>query len=452
MENSIVIFGMAHSGKTTCAGYIYNELNKNKEGYDFEEYIKGVRKKLLKAYDSSRDYGYLLDKGNELYRPNNKKEGTSKELHLKNVCYSDLKFTIIDTPGAQHSEKQRQKGMFYGDIGIFCIEIKTILDEEFYFNRKLFPTLISTLILWSKYKRTTIVALTKMDILQYNEKDFNKARNIIMQLCDNLSISAVVPISINVKERKGHNIFDNSLFMKWYNGETLMKAITKEISNVKKEKEENKLLFTVDKSYMQPVQQTGKCWRIKILSGNIEIGQKIILAPVKVNNEFESITATIKNIRCDFSTAEGVELIKNASEGDIVGIDIGNIYAGHRKLSKREINTISTSIGLDIRQKYKMTDMIFFHTSYKNLDKISIKRQMDLLWYGRPITFEIIEKNITDNDIIVQGKLMGRQIAIPIMQSGECMNPNIIIKYDQNINNDPFIDAKLISSEERISS
>lgn len=444
MENSIVIFGMAHSGKTTCAGYIYNELNKDKEGYNFEEYIDKVRKKLLKEYDASRDYGYLLDKGDELYRTNHKKEGTSKQLHLKNVCYSDLRFTIIDTPGAQHSEKQRQRGMFYGDVGIFCIEIEKILDERLYFNRKLFSSLISTLILWSKYKRSTIVVLTKMDICQYNQKDYIKAKSIIMQLCDALCVSAVVPIAINVKEREGHNIFGDSPFMQWYDGGTLMDIIIKEISKIKKDKERSRLLFTVDRSYMQPVQQTGKCWRIKVLSGSIEVGQKIILTPVKVNNKFETVSATIKNIRCDFSTEEGIEQIKSASEGDIVGIDLGEIYLGHKKLSKKEINTISTSIGLDTRQRYEMTDIFYFRTSYKNVDKISVKRQMDLLWYGRPITFEIIEKNATDKGIVVKGMIMGRKMAIPILESGKCENSNIIIRYEKNGNNNPFIDAELI--------
>lgn len=184
MKNSIVIFGMAHSGKTTCAGYIYSELKRSTEGFDFETYVNRMKKNLLAEYDSSRDYGYLLDKGNELPRTRYETEGTSKQLHLKNVSYSDLNFTIIDTPGAQHSEKQRQKGMFYGDVGIFFIEIHKILDEKFFFNREVYAPFMSTLILWSKYKRTTIIALTKMDLHQFDEKDFIKAKNIILQLCD----------------------------------------------------------------------------------------------------------------------------------------------------------------------------------------------------------------------------------------------------------------------------
>lgn len=443
MKNSIVIFGMAHSGKTTCAGYIYSELKRSTEGFDFETYVNRMKKNLLAEYDSSRDYGYLLDKGNELPRTRYETEGTSKQLHLKNVSYSDLNFTIIDTPGAQHSEKQRQKGMFYGDVGIFFIEIHKILDEKFFFNREVYAPFMSTLILWSKYKRTTIIALTKMDLHQFDEKDFIKAKNIILQLCDILQISAVIPISINVKAREGHNIFDKSTHMQWYDGEVLMEAIIRELNKVKKEKEKSKLLFTVDRSYMQPVKKTGKCWRIKILSGNIEVGQKIILGPVKINKDYEIVTATIKNIRCDFSTDEGIKETTSASEGDIVGIDLGDIYAGHKKMSKREINTISTSVGLDVKQEYKITDTFSFYTSYKNMDKIVIKRQMDLLWYGRPITFEIIEKSTDDEGIRVKGKIMGRKMVIPLSESGECINSNIIIRYDKNGVDNPFMDAEM---------
>ena len=65
MANTVVIFGMAHSGKSTCGGYIYNQSMQDKSNYDFERYIDSVREELGDKYDMSRDYGYLLDKSKD---------------------------------------------------------------------------------------------------------------------------------------------------------------------------------------------------------------------------------------------------------------------------------------------------------------------------------------------------------------------------------------------------
>lgn len=445
MSNNIVIFGMAHSGKSTCGGYIYNELSKSKDSYDFEAFIERVKKNLLGNYDPSRDYGYLLDKGvDELYRTNT---GTSVRLHLKRVNYNDVVFTIIDTPGAQHSENQRHRGMFYGDIGIFCMEISKILDERLFTNKKLFSSLISTLVLWSKYKKATIIALTKMDVCDYNETDYNKAKNIIIQLCNLIDVSAVIPIAINVKERKGHNIFTNSELMGWYKDKPLMEAIQESINNVERKKRNDKLLFTVDRSYLQPKQQTGKCWRIKILKGCISEGQKIALAPVQVNGQWEKITAVIKSIRRDYTAADGIEKISEAYEGSIVGIDLTDIYVGRKKISKQSMNTVVSSLGMEQDGQCIMSDTFVFCTSYINFDKMSIKRQMDLLWYGRSITFEIVEKQSTKEGVMVKGKFMNRKIAVPVSERGEYLNTSIVIRYDNNLCADPFIDAELVRVE-----
>lgn len=442
MANTVVIFGMAHSGKSTCGGYIYNYSMQGKTNYDFEKNINKIKEKLGEAYDASRDFGYLLDKSkDEMLRT---KAGTSKRLHIKSIQCNDSQFVIVDTPGAQHRATQRQKGMYYGDIGVFCVEIEKIIDERFLSNKKQFLTFMSTLILWSKFKRKTIIALTKMDIAGFSEEKYIHACGILKQLCQDLDISAIIPIYINVKERKGHNIFDRSLLMEWYNGKTLMTAVKEAFCSIESERKEDSLIFYVDHSYMQSLQHTGKSWRIKVIRGEIKVGQKITLSPVVINQKYYSVTAVVKSIRADLDSIEEVRYIDSAAEGSFVGIDLSDIYCGKRRLDKREMNTICTTCGFSSHYQFSISNECVFRVGVQYLEKLGIRRQMNLLWFGRAVTFEILSRKNTSNGIEVRVRTMKEFLALPVDENGRYVIEHLIIKYDNNLNQDPFMEAELL--------
>ena len=69
---------------------------------------------------------------------------------------------------------------------------------------------------------------------------------------------------------------------------------------------------------------------------------------------------------------------------------------------------------------------------------------MDILWFGRAITFQIIERKSVMNGIEVTGKLMNKYISMPISNDGSFIIKDLIIRYDHNRNSDPFIEAELI--------
>ncbi len=443
MANTVVVFGMAHSGKTTCCGYIYNQSKQGDNNYDFESYINEIKKDLGEEYDSSRDFGYLLEKSKD-ERLRNNKSGTSKELHIKSIHCCESEFVIIDTPGAQHKATQRQKGMYYGDIGVFCVEISKILDERFWGNRNHYLTFMSTLILWSRFKRRTIILLTKMDIVEFSEEKYKHACGIIKQICKNIDVSSIIPISINVKKRTGNNIFEKSSSMPWYTGKSLMPAIKDEFNNIIIENNDKTLIFYVDRNYMKSNQYTGKSWRIKVIKGSLKRGQKICLSPVVINNGFFSVTATIKSIRADLDSDEGIQNIDCASEGDFVGIDIADIYCNKKRIDKHELDTIYTTCGFPSDLQFAFSDKFTFRVGVQYLEKLNVKRQMDLLWFGRAVTFEIISRKNAIEGIEVHARMINRFLTMPLDKNGKYIIDCFIIRYDHNLNQDPFMEAKLL--------
>ncbi len=444
MAKSIVVFGMAHSGKSTCIGYMYNKTREKDPNYDFEKYVDELKREVLE-YDSSRDYGYLVDEFIEERIRTKGKTGTSKKIHLKPIELGDAKITVIDTPGSEHRATQRQKGMYYGDIGVFCVEIGQLTSEEFFTKKRLITSFMATLVLWSKFKRRTIIALTKMDLCDYQEDVYLKACEIINQLCGIVNVSAIIPISVNVREREAHNIYHKSLKMPWYQGVTLANALVNDVAYVEKKQGDIPLLFYVDRSYLRSKQYTGQSWRIKILQGNINVDDEILLSPIQINEEVQTISAKVKSIRSDLEkTGNNVVNVDSASEGSFVGIDLYDIKLGHRRISKANLKTLCTSCGFSKKMDYKISNEFVFRTNFLNFEKFKIGRQMDILWFGRAVTFQVIRRDSVMNGVEVTGKIMNKWITMPLTTDGKFLINDLIIRYDHNPNVNPFLDAELI--------
>lgn len=444
MAKSVVVFGMAHSGKSTCIGYMYNKtLEKNPE-YSFEAHIAKLRRE-IPDYDDSRDYGYLVDEFVEDRIRTKSNSGRSKRMHLKPVELGGAKITLIDTPGSQHKAIQRQKGMFYGDVGVFCIEINQLTSDDFYTNKNLYTTFIATLILWSKFNKRIIVALTKMDQCGFQRNTYLKACEIIKQICDMVNVAAIVPISVDVKGRKAHNIYSISDEMLWYKDLSLSEALVYELEKVERTQGDVPLLFYVDRSYLQSRQYTGQSWRIKILQGEIRVGEEIALSPMQVSGSIETITAKVKTLRSDLEKTGGEIInVSSASEGSFVGIDLCEIKGGNRKIGKRDLRALCTSCGFSKKLKYKSSDHFIFKTNFHYWSKFDNGRQMDILWFGRAITFQVVNWKSEMDGIEVTGRLMNKWITMPRLENGEFMVKDIIIRYDHNPNENPFIEAELL--------
>ncbi len=169
------------------------------------------------------------------------------------------------------------------------------------------------------------------------------------------------------------------------------------------------------------------------------------MSPVLVNRDAGTIKAKVKSIRSDLEKTENTVInVENASEGSFVGIDLYDIRLGNRKISKDSLRTVCTSCGFASDLKYKMSDTFIFRSNFENFEKFSLKRQMDLLWFGRAITFQVISRSSVMNGVEVMAKVMNKWITMPITENGEFLIKDLIIRYDHNPNRNPYLEAELI--------
>lgn len=447
MDKNVTFYGMAHSGKSTCIGFMYSKTREKDKDYNFERLVRRMRSD-IPEYDESRDYGYLVDEfKNERKKMKTGKTGTSKQIHFKHIEIGGSEYTAIDTPGSAHKRCQRQKGIFYGDIGVFCIEINQLISDDLFAKKDLYAAFIASLILWTKYHGSTIVALTKMDTCGFDEDAYLMGCEVIHQLCgSNIKVSDIVPIAVEVRERRGHNIERKSERMPWYKGNTLEEVIKKACNNKNTQKHDNPLLFYVDGTH-ERTSHNGRIWRVKVLQGNLQIGDEVAMAPVRIGSVPETITARIKSIRMDFVEAQEGKLgAESVSAGTFVGLDLKDIRCGARKLNKEDFEVLNTTCGYSSCRRSLCSDRLIFKVGFLMNEKFTERRQMGLLWFGREVPFRIISREKIKTGVLVTAQLLNRHLAMPLNEDSSYMMNRLIIRYDNNgyENENPYIDAELI--------
>lgn len=439
---NIVVFGKAHSGKSTLIGYIHSLKN---DYFYTETKLKDI---MGSNYDASMFYAYQLDDSKNERSQQIEIRG-SHIIHIRKTTLSNNhKVTLIDTPGREHFKKQKEKGIYYGDIGIFCLELSDVASDNFlteYNENKNnkepleFSYIMSSLILWSSFaNKKIIVVLTKSDLCDYSEALFRKAEEKVHKICKNANINSieVIPIAIIVNERKGHNINEKTDKFNWYSGKTLCDIMEIENQNVFNNYKKEGLLFCINKKIARPLSHVGKIWIIKILQGQLYNDDIITLAPVlNDKNEIISIEAKIKKIREDIHKKEKENVTSIASHGNIVGLDLYDINYLNKRIQKKDFEFLPTTCGFNYGVKFDISNYFSFLINIEYLDIFNKGRQYCLIWFGKAINFSIQDSYIKDkNKIIVNARLIKNKIALPLASSNinEKYYFNSIIIQDSN--------------------
>ena len=326
-----------------------------------------------------------------------------------------IEIITLDTPGHSMFVAEREAGVSIGDIGVFCVSVNEVLDDKFA------DMLLGYQDLWFNFHKTKkiIYALTKFDLCDFSEEDYILACEKIRKCCRNISvpyletalggwfefwneepdIAAIVPVSIDFDTHAGVNIIEKSEKTPWYKELSLIDAINdieQKNSRMHNYRDISELMFSVDREFNTTKNKTGKVWRIHIWSGKINVGDKIQLTSVKIENKGKSelydIKATVKAIHTEFDSVEDTKEVECASLMDLVTIDLKDCTLNGRKLSKKEIFTTKQSIGFSEAEEIVKENEITIKLDdwEKVLEEIEIGEQVVLLWFGNRISANVI--------------------------------------------------------------
>jgi len=236
-----------------------------------------------------------------------REQGITIDVAYRYFSTEKRKFIIADTPGHEQYTRNMATGASTCDLAILLIDArKGVLDQT---RRHSF---ISTL-LGIKH---LVVAVNKMDLVNFSEEKFNEIRESYLtfaeQLPGNLDIR-FVPLSA----LEGDNVASQSVSMPWYSGPTLLEVL--ETVEIQRDVDTQPMRFPVQ--YVNRPNLDFRGFSGTIASGSVRVDQRVKVLPSGV----ESAIARIVTFDGDLQEAgagEAVTLVLkdeiDISRGDLL--------------------------------------------------------------------------------------------------------------------------------------
>ena len=204
-----------------------------------------------------------------------REQGITIDVAYRYFSTEKRKFIIADTPGHEQYTRNMATGASTCDLAILLIDArKGVLDQT---RRHSF---ISTL-LGIKH---LVVAINKMDLVEFSEARFNEIREDYLtfaeQLPGNLDIR-FVPLSA----LEGDNVASQSANMPWYSGPTLLEVL--ETVEIQRVVESQPLRFPVQ--YVNRPNLDFRGFSGTVASGTVQVGQRLKVLPSGVESSVARI-------------------------------------------------------------------------------------------------------------------------------------------------------------------
>ena len=342
-----------------------------------------------------------------------REQGITIDVAYRYFSTTKRKFIIADTPGHEEYTRNMFTGASNSNLAIILIDSrKGVLEQS---RRHLYISYLLGI-------KDIIVAVNKMDLIEYSEKKFFSIKNEFNQIAKKLSIKSIKFIPISALH--GDMIVKRGDNLPWYKGETLLSML------------ENTVVHSNDESSHSsfPVQLVSRVDNDEIndfrgymgmtASGEFKIGDKIRILPGKKESEIKNIIVSGSNTNKITKNQSGTLLIKDElqiSRGDTVT---------SLNYNPRIDSTISAQICWMSDEELNPSKKYLIKHSNK-ISKILIKQVVD------KINIESLEKirsedSIKMNDIGNVIIKVQNDIVFDTYESNKVLGSFIIIDTDSN--------------------
>lgn len=256
--------GSVDDGKSTLIGRLFYDTKQI-----FEDKLEEIRRNSHRE-DDEIELGLLTD-GLRAER----EQGITIDVAYRYFSTPNRKFIIADTPGHEQYTRNMVTGASTAELAVELIDARNGVIEQ---TRR--HAFIASL-LQIPYM---IVAVNKMDLVDYSEERFREIVEEFQSFSDNLDINDITFIPISAL--KGDNVVDQSSHMPWYNGPTLLHRL----ENVRPETDRNQVDFRFPVQNVIRPHQDFRGFAGQVASGKIRPGEEVVELPSKRSSHVESIT------------------------------------------------------------------------------------------------------------------------------------------------------------------
>jgi len=248
--------GSVDDGKSTLIGRLLHDTRAI-----FEDQLAAVQRATWKRGQDELDLSLLTD-GLEAER----EQGITIDVAYRYFATPRRKFIIADTPGHEQYTRNMVTGASTADAAIILIDArKGVLTQ----------TRRHTYIAHLLGVRHIIVAINKMDLVDFDEAVFNRIRAEFLEFSQSLNLGEVrfIPMSA----LRGDQVVEPGLGLPWYQGPTLLAAL--EVINVQNEAGSLPVRYPVQLVVRPGTSTDFRGYAGKLVSGVLSVGDELLVLP-----------------------------------------------------------------------------------------------------------------------------------------------------------------------------
>ncbi len=354
--------GSVDDGKSTLIGRMLYESQ-----MIFDDQVASLKKDSQKhgTQGEEIDFALLVD-GLSAER----EQGITIDVAYRFFSSSKRKFIVADTPGHEQYTRNMATGASTADLAILLVDAR---------NGVMIQTKRHSFIVSLLGIKKVILAINKMDLVNYDQKAYQQIDQDYRSFAENLNFEHIQ--SIPISALKGDNVYNKSKMMKWYSEKTLFSYL-----------ETVKVAASKSSKFNLPVQRVNRPnldfrgYSGTIASGNIKVGEEIRTVPsnqkakvkeifigdksIKSSSGRQSITLTLSK-EIDISRGDIIckkdSIVESADQFNInmIWMSEENCFPGRSYIAKIHNNSSSIKI-LDIKKIYNVNTLE--HSPGKQLD------------------------------------------------------------------------------------
>ncbi len=289
---NIITAGHVDHGKSTLIGRLLYD-----SGSIPDQELRKLKEKAKELKKETFEFAFVMDQLKE-----ERARGLTIDLMYKGFETDKYFFTIIDCPGHRDFIKNMITGASQADAAILVVSAKDSVQEQTKEHLYLSKVLGINQI---------VVAINKMDAVNYDEARFNQVKSDVSKLLQTLGYKVDQIPFVPVSAYMGDNVVKKSDKMPWYKGNTLVKTLDETIKPPEKQ---------IDKPLRIPVQDVYSITGVgtvpvgRVESGVLKPGDKVIFEPSGKVGEVKSIEMHHKPI-------------DKAEPGDNIGFNVRGVSA-----------------------------------------------------------------------------------------------------------------------------
>src|SRR5574344_895485 len=403
--------GNVDDGKSTLIGRLLYDSK-----LIYEDQLQAVTRdsKKVGTTGDAPDLALLVD-GLQAER----EQGITIDVAYRYFSTEKRKFIIADTPGHEQYTRNMATGASTCDLAIILIDarygVQTQTKRHSFINK----------LLGIKH---IVVAVNKMDLMDFREDVFNKIKEDYLKFAKELGLSSNITL-IPLSALNGDNVVERSSKSPWYNGETLIEHL----ENVQIDSDRDLTHFRFPVQYVNRANLDFRGFCGTVASGVIKVGDEITVLPSKKSSKVKEIVtydgnlpyayaqqAITLTLEDEIDISRGDVIVKSDEQADeannfdvdIVWLSEDPLIKGKQYFIKR---ATTTTVGT-ISQFYYKTDVNTLErsaTNTLNLNEIA-RAKLDL---EQIIAYDTYDKIKTMGSFIIIDRVTNNTVGAGMIRS-----------------------------------